>query len=945
MMRSRTLHANQLMSAKTISEPPARRRRNSAKLRRVILGAAWSAVAPLATSIPNQAMGATDTVFPGIMNGQATGVWTDNARWSTGSPPGPNDEALDNLYLLGNSFNMIVPTSQSIGSLTVTSQAVWGLSLASNSVSFNVSGAIAVVEAPGGVSNSNDLNIQANGGSVTAGSLMIFGYSGFSVNGGNFTCPAISVGGNFGISNGTLFTNTLTRNPASTISNVRLDHAICNLDSWNVDSFQLNDNSSMTKNGDLTESLQVDHSDLNLPNGNVILSNSGLLLTNSATAEINGDVSVGSRGGLGVNSGASLSAHNLIVLGDLTNANLTNGTVNLSGGVINSTGSTMTFTGGTTYVNGTSSYSGPTQLDGNVVFGSPASIGGSGQSVQVDNVGGVGFSGGISNPAFLARINPNSTGTLLIGPGDSNTTLDFTTGPLGPLAPMFVGAVGNVTYTGALTPANNTYRLGGGGGTLNFTPVISGNASVQIGNNLGLTFVLAQNGTVVLGPSNTYTGTTTVSGFGTPMVLEATALANGNLLSSIGESSNAATNLVLNGATLAYIGSSEASTDRLFTTTGVGVIVRADGGALHFTNSGALVAAMDGLNQLTLAGNNTAINTFSPNLPDPALGYSTLTKVGTSTWRLDGAPKTYTGSTTISGGNLIATALANGGNASSIGASGRAAAHLILDGSVLTYGGAAPASTNRLFTLTPNGGSLHTSAGAVSFTNPNPVVFTGNGNHTLNLTGSNGGQTGATNTFSPSLSDPPGWPTSLNKSGGGIWQLNNSNTYSGPTSIIGGTLAAAHDLAIGTGQITISPGATLDLSAAGLSNAIPDGDTLLLSRAGGQFGTIAFGGSTLDETINELFVNGVTEQPGNYNAENLPNFITGSGSLTVRQAAPQLINLDATNFAASTSSVPEPVSMLPLIGGTLLMARRRRERLVSILPEAWKLLLPPWSCQ
>ena len=74
------------------------------------------------------------------------------------------------------------------------------------------------------------------------------------------------------------------------------------------------------------------------------------------------------------------------------------------------------------------------------------------------------------------------------------------------------------------------------------------------------------------------------------------------------------------------------------------------------------------------------------------------TKAGGGIWVLSGA-STYTGVTTMSGtGVLKVSSLANGGSASSIGASTNAASNLVLNGGTLQYTGGA-VSTSRVFSL------------------------------------------------------------------------------------------------------------------------------------------------------------------------------------------------------------------------------------------------------
>src|ERR1700761_88143 len=105
------------------------------------------------------------------------------------------------------------------------------------------------------------------------------------------------------------------------------------------------------------------------------------------------------------------------------------------------------------------------------------------------------------------------------------------------------------------------------------------------------------------GVASTYVGTTTVNA-GT---LAVNSLANGGLVSSIGSSSNAASNLVLNGGLLQYLGTGD-STDRLFSL-GPSNASRVDSsgtaGPLQFTNTGAIAFTAPNTTQaVTLTGSN-----------------------------------------------------------------------------------------------------------------------------------------------------------------------------------------------------------------------------------------------------------------------------------------------------------------------------------------------------
>jgi len=210
-----------------------------------------------------------------------------------------------------------------------------------------------------------------------------------------------------------------------------------------------------------------------------------------------------------------------------------------------------------------------------------------------------------------------------------------------------------------------------------------------------------------------------------------------------------------------------------------------------------------------------------------------LTKSGTGTLTLSGT-NTYTGITTVTAGTLSINLLANGGSNSSLGAVTNAATNLVLNGGTLQYTGAA-VSTDRLFSVGTSGATLDASGtGAVNFTNTGTLGFNSQtGARTLTLTGTNTGD----NTLAAVIGDNSG-ATALVKSGTGTWVLSGSNTFSGTTTINGGTLklATSPGSALGsTSSITVNSGGTLLLGA---SNQINNSAGITLN--GGTFATGGF---------------------------------------------------------------------------------------------------------
>jgi mucin-19 len=138
---------------------------------------------------------------------------------------------------------------------------------------------------------------------------------------------------------------------------------------------------------------------------------------------------------------------------------------------------------------------------------------------------------------------------------------------------------------------------------------------------------LAKSGIGLLSLTNaasTYTGITTINN-GT---LQVTSLADGGVASSIGQSTNAAENLIFNGGALKYAGSTVVNTNRLFTIGTLGGTLDGSGtgsGVVNFTNDGDILLSGNGNRRLTFVG-TLSNNQFSPVIPenDGAGGITTV---------------------------------------------------------------------------------------------------------------------------------------------------------------------------------------------------------------------------------------------------------------------------------------------------------------------------------
>jgi len=428
--------------------------------------------------------------------------------------------------------------------------------------------------------------------------------------------------------------------------------------------------------------------------------------------------------------------------------------------------------------------------------------------------GGVASNIGASTNAPTSLI--LSGGTLLYTGTAQSTDRRFTLTAGSTIQSSGTGAL-NFTNTGS--PAwgsNNNARALTLGGTNTddniFAGLITNNGS---GNN---SVTKADGGKWRLtNTSSTYTGATTINGG----VLEVVTLANGGVASSMGQSTNAATSLVFGAptATLRYIGSSNATTNRGFTLSsgaGGGATIESSGtGILTIDNTIPLAYGTNNQTRtLTLGGTNTGANTFSKVIANNGTGATSLTKAGAGTWVLGGA-NTYTGATNVNAGTLL---IATGG---SLNASSAVA---------VNSGGTLGGTGNVNGTVTVSVGGILSPGNSPGLQNMGSLVLTDGGNYnwqildatgvagvgfdTINLSGSLNlaGLTGVTdyniNLWSLSSIGPD-----VN---GNATNFNNLNNQSW-TLVTTGNVITGFDAS----EFTINVGA--NAGAAGFSNALAGG--------------------------------------------------------------------------------------------------------------------------
>ncbi|HAS8798182.1 TPA: fibronectin-binding autotransporter adhesin ShdA, partial [Salmonella enterica] len=224
-------------------------------------------------------------------------------------------------------------------------------------------------------------------------------------------------------------------------------------------------------------------------------------------------------------------------------------------------------------------------------------------------------------------------------------------------------------------------------------------------------------------------------------------------------------------------------------------------------------------------------------------GTGSVVKSGDKTLTLSGA-NSYTGGTTISGGTLVAT------NVEALG-SGDVTDNAVLE---LNTGGDFTNAISGSGQVVKSGDKTLTLSGANSYTGgttisggtlvASNVEALGTGDITDNATL----ELNAGGDFANNI----GGTGSVVKSGDKTLTLSGSNTYTGGTTISGGTLVATNVEALGTGNVTDN--ATLELSTGGdfanniggTGSVVKSGDeTLTLSGANSYTGGTTISGGTL----------------------------------------------------------------------------------------------------
>ncbi|HYF35255.1 MAG TPA: autotransporter-associated beta strand repeat-containing protein, partial [Prosthecobacter sp.] len=340
---------------------------------------------------------------------------------------------------------------------------------------------------------------------------------------------------------------------------------------------------------------------------------------------------------------------------------------------------------------------------------------------------------------------------------------------------------------------------------------------------------------------------------------------------------------------------------------------------------GSLQGAIGAITNIA-AGQTLTVTNASDTYSGKITGAGGFTRTDNGTLRVTTLPNksTYTGATTVATTNNLANRvdvlwLADGGSPSSIGSASSDASNLVLNtgtgGGGLRWIGVGNQSTDRLFTI-GSGTSFNTGiwgegqvfgdvAPSIRFSNTGPIAFTTtNANQTLTLRG----PTIAENRFDPQITNNGSGVTTLTKAEAGMWLLTNANTYTGVTTISGGTLAISNGAALGTGAVSVTGGGGVGLQLRGgitvpnaISGTVADWGIASHSGANVMTGTLTLGGTNL----------GVRVGTEGTSSLEFRNPIVGSvGTARLAKYGPGTLIFSGTNTYAGITSIG---------GGSLLL--------------------------
>ena len=626
--------------------------------------------------------------------------------------------------------------------------------------------------------------------------------------------------------------------------------------------------------------------------------------------------------------------------------------------------------------------SGTATLSG-VISGAGGLTKNSGSSLLILTNAGNSFTGNLLVNNGSLQINSigaiGQTGTVAVGGGGNAGTFSYAGGSESTTAVFSIaGSTGGASIqalTGAaLTLSSNLVATGNGAKTLTLGG--AGNLTLQgtIPDSSGATSVVKSGtGTVTLSSAaSSFSGGVTIQ----QGSLSVTSIGNSGANSSLGTNGTISIGSAGNSATLRWLGTSNETTDKVFSMAGTtgGMTLTATGAILTVTSGLSVVGVGDKTLTLASSGGNCGVN-FNGLIAD---GASSVISVrfngsGNGTNSLGNAGSTFTGGVTVDGNiankstNVSVASIGTTGSASPLGTAGTIKLGSTVANSInsLTYTGAGE-TTNKVIDLAGTVGEARlVQNGSGTLTLSSNLTATGVGAKLLTLSGSGVGR------IAGAIVDSSGGATSVTKSGIGTWTLSSVNTYTGTTTVSAGGLVLNGSLAVGSnlsvaaaawlagsgtapGTVTVSgtlspgnsPGVitlgslvltstsvtAIEVASAGTRGTNYDGVSIL-NASGLTYGgtmSLAFGGSAIaPNTTLDIF--SFTGTPsGGFDTLVSTGFYAGTWTNNGNGTFTLVKDSDTLTFSQSTGDVivvPEPaVTLVGMAGLVAALALRRRRR-------------------
>ena len=795
----------------------------------------------------------------------ATGNWSAPATWaltSGGAPGAPIPAAGDIVTIEGGFTVTLDVNSATLGSLTIAGSS----SLTVGAFTLTVTGATLVT----GTINFNSVTgTKTFSGDVTLNSGAIWNESAAAVMNfaGNFTNNATTFTANTGIHTFSGAANTLGGATTTSISNLTFTGTYTNSGTLTVPTLLTVTGVTLTNNGTITATTSLSGTGglTQGTTGILYLGGTSAITTLTATAAGN---TVNFNGAV-QNAAKPTTYSNLTLSGSGAKTFATTPTVN---GILSleGTASVVITVGVVTYgANATLQYNKPGAYTATTEeWISPfAATGG----IVVQNSGIISTGGNKTFTACPLTIHEGAElangGFTLVSPSVINLDGGCLTkgGTISGAGQLTLG--GNVIVvnqgTGTVGASISAPVALTGATTRTFTVADDGTASADliISGIISTTGAIVKDGTgtLQLTRANTYTGTTTVNA-GTLQAGIITSAFGAN--SAVTLANTAGVVLDLNGFSNTIGSLTGGGTTGGNITLGSGVLtvggLNTSPAAYAGVISGTGGLTKSGTGTLTLAGDNS---------------YSGITTIGAGTIKLGasgGATNTPLG--TIAGATSVTSGAALDLNGFTLGT----AEPLTLNGTgllaagALTNSAAGAVSYSGLITL-GGAASIASGAGVISITNPGTITGAGFG---LTLGGTTGG------TLASIIGTTTG---TLTKAGTGTWTLSGESTFTGLTTISGGTLklgatGTAPNTPLGTiaGATSITTGAVLDLNGFTLATAEPLTINGTGIAAAGALTNGSAGAVTYSGLITLGSASSIVAGSGNINLTN-SGTITGAG--------------------------------------------------------------------